>query len=79
MLVISYRARVAISQCVYSQERFSLDRAWNPDYGLQPERYYLHAVNVQTGLSAYHYGVRLPGIVTGLQYDLDDSRPLAQH
>jgi len=46
----------------------------DPDLQLEPERYYLHATDTQTGGAAFQYQVSLPGIVHGLQYDLDSSR-----
>eukprot|EP00930_Biecheleria_cincta_P039523 TRINITY_DN27167_c0_g2_i1.p1 TRINITY_DN27167_c0_g2~~TRINITY_DN27167_c0_g2_i1.p1 ORF type:complete len:2805 (-),score=431.05 TRINITY_DN27167_c0_g2_i1:54-8468(-) len=47
-----------------------------PD-GIQPERYYLHAVDVTTGKAAFQYQMRLNGILYGLQYDLDGTRLVA--
>jgi hypothetical protein len=45
-----------------------------PSEGVLPERYYLHAVSTNSGQSAYPYQTRLPGIVHGLQFDIDSTR-----
>jgi hypothetical protein len=38
------------------------------------ERYYVHAVDTQSGLARYEYQLRLPGILYGIQYDIDSTR-----
>lgn len=49
-----------------------------PD-GVQPERYYLHAVDVVTGDALFQFQMPLTGILYSLQYDLDGSRLVALH
>lgn len=49
-----------------------------PD-GVQPERYFLHAVDVVTGAALYQFQMPVNGILYGLQYDLDGSRLIALH
>lgn len=44
------------------------------DIPVPPERYYLHAMDKQTGLARFEFQTRLPGLIQGLQYDLDSSR-----
>jgi len=64
-----------------------LERTIDPDIGpkkglplkgddtmVSPERYYLHAMDKTTGDAAFQYQTRLPGLVSGIQYDLDSSR-----
>mmetsp|Transcript_18872 Transcript_18872/g.43997 ORF Transcript_18872/g.43997 Transcript_18872/m.43997 type:complete len:347 (+) Transcript_18872:59-1099(+) len=49
-----------------------------PD-GMMPERYYLHAVDVNSGDALFQFQMPLNGILYGLQYDLDQSRLVALH
>jgi len=46
----------------------------DPDDQLDPERYYLMAVESDSGRAAFQYQLRLPGWVQGIQYDLDSSQ-----
>eukprot|EP00747_Dinoflagellata_sp_TGD_P062480 gnl/TRDRNA2_/TRDRNA2_153030_c0_seq1.p1 gnl/TRDRNA2_/TRDRNA2_153030_c0~~gnl/TRDRNA2_/TRDRNA2_153030_c0_seq1.p1 ORF type:complete len:186 (-),score=24.89 gnl/TRDRNA2_/TRDRNA2_153030_c0_seq1:16-549(-) len=46
----------------------------NKDAYQTPERYFLHAANTQTGDALFQFQHTLPGIVHGLQYDLDSTR-----
>eukprot|EP00929_Paragymnodinium_shiwhaense_P065305 TRINITY_DN32751_c0_g2_i1.p1 TRINITY_DN32751_c0_g2~~TRINITY_DN32751_c0_g2_i1.p1 ORF type:complete len:3094 (+),score=652.16 TRINITY_DN32751_c0_g2_i1:502-9282(+) len=55
-------------------EQFFKGEALNPDLKEEPERYYLHAVSSQSGAALFQYQARLPGILHGIQYDLDSSR-----
>jgi len=45
--------------------------------GLQPERYYLHAVDTVTGKASHEYQMKLTGILYGMQYDIDGTRLVA--
>jgi len=47
---------------------------WTVPDGVQPERYFLHCASVIDGLARFEYQRKLPGIVHGLQYDIDSSR-----
>jgi hypothetical protein len=41
--------------------------------GIQPERYYLNAVDAYTGLAQFPYQMELSKLVYGIQYDIDGS------
>eukprot|EP00927_Polykrikos_kofoidii_P031598 TRINITY_DN27142_c0_g1_i1.p1 TRINITY_DN27142_c0_g1~~TRINITY_DN27142_c0_g1_i1.p1 ORF type:complete len:2814 (+),score=350.13 TRINITY_DN27142_c0_g1_i1:234-8675(+) len=45
----------------------------NPDT-TAPERYYLHAVDIYSGEALFQYQLVMPGVIYGLQYDIDNSR-----
>lgn len=56
-----------------NQQDFYTDKL-DPDDFMPPERYYLHAVDVSSGKPAFNYHMRLPGLLHGVQYDLDSNR-----
>eukprot|EP00929_Paragymnodinium_shiwhaense_P022172 TRINITY_DN14238_c0_g1_i1.p1 TRINITY_DN14238_c0_g1~~TRINITY_DN14238_c0_g1_i1.p1 ORF type:complete len:2889 (-),score=719.16 TRINITY_DN14238_c0_g1_i1:210-8876(-) len=39
-----------------------------------PERFFLNVVDTYSGLAQFPYQIQLPGVVYGLQYDIDSSR-----
>jgi hypothetical protein len=45
-------------------------------YGIEPERYYLHAVSTTNGSALFNYALQQPigGLIYGLQYDIDSNR-----
>jgi hypothetical protein len=87
---IEYEAQSFSSQGTYDPRRYiwfsivtvsekRIRGGYPPDqdqFGLpiNPERYYLHAVDTQTGDAMYEYQQRIFGILYGLQYDIDSTR-----
>lgn len=48
-----------------------------PPDGVVPERYYLNAVDVDSGRSRFEFQMKLSGILYGLEYDIDSTRLVA--